>query len=639
MKKDLKLLTGLIVLLIGLSMTLGCDAGTETRMIPIGDIDVTTELNTDVLVIGGGGAGFTAALMAAQQGADVLLIEQNFHTGGNTVIAGTGGNVARTDSWQNAVRHDGTHVQTDTLTREHSRVTVELMRDFCVRTDYQHLVDARILTVADMNRVETDVKRWQAALAAHWDLNGAGNPHYGAHFDSVYLHMLQTLEAGDFQAETALVEQLARGGVPGLQWMHALGAGGATFNVGANPGMLPGSLYNRNWSLAAQTIHAMPALGGTHGWFSPQRYNFVNWVNPVGSNTLLGHRAERLIVENGRVTGVIGTNPEGIFRINAKAVVLATGGFGGNPDMLERFEPNVQAYFNPRQTTLQWERIREFNTTNDKSAACGRALLMAQRDAGAYLHQMHMIQMVMPGGFTPVFAVDDRGNRLINETGRRDHYALGFMSQLFRSPADGGPSFMYDIRISSAFGGAAMFNAPTIVDGVVTNGPARELTEAQIRDAGRRIINDSNGFPAATATNDPLWTDAHRAQLDTFAANFRREWDHFNDAVRNQEPCWVQRTVRAGFISPVNDNVDALFIARCGAPRVHHTMGGVLINAKAEVLNAHGGDPIPGLFAAGEVTGGVHGNNRAGANALVDILIFGRIAGDSAATFAGFPAQ
>jgi fumarate reductase flavoprotein subunit len=77
------------------------------------------------------------------------------------------------------------------------------------------------------------------------------------------------------------------------------------------------------------------------------------------------------------------------------------------------------------------------------------------------------------------------------------------------------------------------------------------------------------------------------------------------------------------------DLSQAPFYAIKIAPGVHHTMGGVKINTNAQVLSASGA-PIEGLFAAGEVTGGIHGNNRIGGNAVADIVIFGRIAGNSA---------
>jgi fumarate reductase flavoprotein subunit len=68
------------------------------------------------------------------------------------------------------------------------------------------------------------------------------------------------------------------------------------------------------------------------------------------------------------------------------------------------------------------------------------------------------------------------------------------------------------------------------------------------------------------------------------------------------------------------------------SPAIHHTMGGIKINTNAEVIN-NAGTVVEGLFAAGEVTGGVHGGNRIGGNAVADITIFGKIAGKSAANF------
>ena len=63
---------------------------------------------------------------------------------------------------------------------------------------------------------------------------------------------------------------------------------------------------------------------------------------------------------------------------------------------------------------------------------------------------------------------------------------------------------------------------------------------------------------------------------------------------------------------------------------VHHTMGGIHINDKAQVIGKNG-KPIKGLYAAGEVTGGIHGSNRLGGNAIADVFTFGRQAGASAA--------
>ncbi len=69
------------------------------------------------------------------------------------------------------------------------------------------------------------------------------------------------------------------------------------------------------------------------------------------------------------------------------------------------------------------------------------------------------------------------------------------------------------------------------------------------------------------------------------------------------------------------------------APGIHHTMGGIKIDPDTEVIDTEG-NVIPGLYAAGETTGGVHGGNRIGGNAVCDFVVFGRIAGLNAAAFA-----
>ena len=98
----------------------------------------------------------------------------------------------------------------------------------------------------------------------------------------------------------------------------------------------------------------------------------------------------------------------------------------------------------------------------------------------------------------------------------------------------------------------------------------------------------------------------------------------WNEAVKNQRDPLFERTtgMNADLTTPP-------YYAIKVAPGIHHTMGGVKIDTAAQVINTEG-KPIPGLFAAGEVTGGVHGGNRLGGNAVADIVIFGRIAAESA---------
>lgn len=103
--------------------------------------------------------------------------------------------------------------------------------------------------------------------------------------------------------------------------------------------------------------------------------------------------------------------------------------------------------------------------------------------------------------------------------------------------------------------------------------------------------------------------------------------DTWNSAVKNKEDAEFGRTTAMD-----NDLSGAPYYAIKIAPGIHYTMGGVKINTNTEVLNKDG-QPIPGLFAAGELTGGLHGQNRIGGNSVSEIIIFGRQAGIKSAEF------
>ena len=115
------------------------------------------------------------------------------------------------------------------------------------------------------------------------------------------------------------------------------------------------------------------------------------------------------------------------------------------------------------------------------------------------------------------------------------------------------------------------------------------------------------------------------------ADNLKAAVAEYNKAASHQ----VQKD-KFGFAATNTDDApmtEGPWYACLKVPTVHHTMGGVKINTKAEVIGTNG-KPISGLFAAGEVTGGIHGANRLGGNAIADVFTFGRLAGASAAKYA-----
>lgn len=153
------------------------------------------------------------------------------------------------------------------------------------------------------------------------------------------------------------------------------------------------------------------------------------------------------------------------------------------------------------------------------------------------------------------------------------------------------------------------------------------------------IVVDQHSYPTGDTKNnfnetiDELVEAGRAYKADTLEElaemmgvdkdNFINAVNKFNEAVDGAEDEFG-RTLFANKIDT------APFYAASRKPTVHHTMGGVKINTNAEVVNTDG-NVISGLFAAGEVTGGIHGSNRLGGNALADITVFGRIAGENAA--------
>jgi fumarate reductase flavoprotein subunit len=243
--------------------------------------------------------------------------------------------------------------------------------------------------------------------------------------------------------------------------------------------------------------------------------------------------------------GVKATGSTGeTITVNAKAVVLTTGGFGANLDMVTEYKPELKG----------------FMTTN-AAGAQGQGIEMATA-VGADTVDMDQIQ-IHPTVEANTAALSDLGS-----------YSWLVVDQ-------------------------AMVDASSVIQGYIKKGYTvtgetyEELAKAMGVDeaAFAETMNTWNGY--VEAKNDP----------DFGRTSFANKLD--------TAPYYAIK-VTAG---------------------VHHTMGGLKINTNTEVLNENG-EVIPGLFAAGEVTGGVHGANRLGGNAVADFTVFGRIAGAAASKYA-----
>lgn len=292
---------------------------------------------------------------------------------------------------------------------------------------------------------------------------------------------------------------------------------------------------------------------------------------------------KEIIMENGAVTGVRAMNlrTNAMTRFNVKAVILTAGGFGANHEMLAQYRPE----------------LLEAVTTNQPGAT-GDGIVMAQA-IGAGLVDIEQIQVhptveqststLLSEGIRGDGAVlvNSEGNRFTNELLTRDVVSANEWKQ------PGGWAYaIFDHHVYEA--------NTSIEEKFVKNNLV--VVADTLEELSQNIEVNPNNFIAAL--------------------------NAYNDAIANDEPDPMGREKSR---YPI---VNAPFYAVKVAPGIHHTMGGVRINTNAEVLT-DAGDPIPGLFAAGEVTGGVHGGNRLGGNAICDINVYGHRAAESAAAYVG----
>lgn len=296
-----------------------------------------------------------------------------------------------------------------------------------------------------------------------------------------------------------------------------------------------------------------------------------------GAEIRVANKATDIISENGKAVGVKVVYEGGEYTVRTKAIIIATGGFAANPAMVELYQAALGG----------------FATTNHKGAT-GDAFAMVEK-FDAELIQMEQIQthptVVKGTGIMITEAIRGNGAILVNKNGRR---------------------FVNELETRDIVS-AAILKGPEKVAYLIFDQGIRESLSAIESYAKQRLLSQGNTFEEL----------ARMISIDAVALEYTIE--EYNKAVlakkdsdfgRNPES--MERTLSK-----------PPFYAIEVEPAVHHTMGGLKINTKAQVMNKKG-EPIPGLFAAGEVTGGVHGAQRLGGNAVADFCVFGKIAADSA---------
>ena len=492
-------------------------------------------LEADVCVIGAGGAGMISAITAADSGKKVVILESQGIVGGNSVRA-TGGMNAAATKWQ-----------AENPFEEGSGVEKSLA------TAAEKYADNATITA-----LAASVKEQYAAYQA--------NPE--GYFDSVELMELDTLVGGKGINNPDLVKVLAENSGPAIDYLEKLGM--TIHNVGAFGGASVKRIHrpvDENNKVIAVGSYMIPILEKN--------------VNDRKNITLLTSVTADKIEQDdaGNVTGVHALSADGSqVNVKAKAVIIATGGFAANREMVEKYQPSLKGYM-----------------STNASGALGQGITMAEA-IGADTVDMDQIQIHPTVTTTDAHLITEglRGDGaiLVNMEGKRFTDEVGTRDAVSKAEIAQTGSQVYLVIDNKMVEKSAVIQGYIKSGYTVTGNDAKSLAEAM-------------GVPAEA---------------------FENTLKNWNEAVEKKEDAEFGRTSFAAALDT------APFYAIKVTPGVHHTMGGLKINTVTEVLNKEG-KAIPGLFAAGEVTGGVHGANRLGGNAVCDFTVFGKIAGESAASY------
>ena len=492
-------------------------------------------VDADIVIVGAGGAGMTAAITAAEEGKSVVILESQSMVGGNSVRATGGMNAGKT------------------VYQDENEFGEAAGVEKTLKTAAEKYADNETITAL----AKTVSEQW-----AEYQANPTG------YFDSVELMELDTMVGGKGINDPELVETLCSNSADAIDWLDEHGI--TLHNVASFGGA------------SVKRIHRpVDADGKTISVGSYMIPLLQENCEKAGVQILLNTTANEILTDaNGAAVGVKATGASGeTVTVNAKAVVLTTGGFGANLDMVTEYKPELKG----------------FMTTN-AAGAQGQGIEMATA-IGAGTVDMDQIQIhptveantaaLITEGLRGDGAVliNAEGKRFIDEVGTRDVVSAAEIAQT------GSYSWLVVDQ--------AMVDASSVIQGYIKKGYT--VTGETYEELGKAMSVDEAAFAETMNT-----------------------WNGYVDAKNDPD---------FGRTSFANKLDTAPYYAIKVTAGVHHTMGGLTINTNTEVLKEDG-SVIPGLFAAGEVTGGVHGANRLGGNAVADFTVFGRIAGKAASDYA-----
>ena len=495
--------------------------------------DSTVE--ADVVVVGAGGAGMTAAITAAGEGKSVVILESQSMVGGNSVRATGGMNAGKT------------------VYQDENEFGESAGVEKTLKTAAEKYADNETITAL----AKTVSEQWAAYQA---------NP--TGYFDSVELMELDTMIGGKGINDPELVETLCANSADAIDWLDEHGI--TLHNVSSFGGA------------SVKRIHRpVNAEGKTVSVGSYMIPLLQENCEKAGVKMMLDTTATEILTDaNGAAVGVKATGASGeTVTVNAKAVVLASGGFGANLDMVVKYKPELKGFMTTNAPGIQGQGI-------EMAQAIGAATVDMDQIQIHPTVEANTAALITEGlRGDGAILINEEGQRFIDEVGTRDVVSAAEIAQT------GSYSWLVVDQ--------AMADASSVIQGYIKKGYT--VTGATYEELGEAMGVDAAAF-----------------------AETMEKWNGYVEAKNDPD------FGRTSFANPLNT---APYYAVKVTAGVHHTMGGLKINANTEVLNEKG-EVIPGLFAAGEVTGGVHGANRLGGNAVADFTVFGRIAGAAASDYA-----
>jgi urocanate reductase len=406
-------------------------------------------------------------------------------------------------------------------------------------------------------------------------------------FDSEAWYALQTFDGGDRVGILDLIKTLTYNAKAGYDWIVDLGM---QFDDHISQGA--GSLWQRT--------HTSVMPMGT-GFIT----TYVDQIDKLGDKVkILTSTTAKSLIKNddGRIVGATAEDTDGnTYKFTAnKGVILATGGFAANGKMAQEYN-----------TSGKWNDLSNVKTTNRYHCSLGDGIVMA-KEVGADLSQMEQIQLLYLGnlkdgqiskfpprcvnGTDELIFINKEGKRFVQEDGRRDQICLASLEQ-----TDG---MFYFLESGDG-------NAPDLKNGKSGDGFNLSFLEEQ-------------EYIYTADTLEELVEKLNASGADMKVEDLKATIEKYNECVENDKDEEFGRTLFSIKLE------NGPWIATPRQACLHHTMGGVRIDTECHVLDKDG-NIIPGLVAAGEVTGGIHGANRLGGNAVVDTVVFGKLAGETVA--------